>query len=89
MTERGRLRLVFTLINGVWKTVDLCKCQNWSSDHLGEDSALGSAALAMKGKEGTAEEPEWSGNVSTILIPMTKNTAWLRINIIEKIKLPL
>lgn len=40
-SERGRQRFVFTLINGVWKTVDLWKCQRLSSDQLCEDSAPG------------------------------------------------
>lgn len=40
-SERGRQRFVFTLISGVWKTVDLCKCQCLSSDQLCVENALG------------------------------------------------
>lgn len=46
--RRRRLRLVFALINGLQESVDLCKCQLWSSDQLCVENSLALAAVAVK-----------------------------------------
>lgn len=49
---------------------------------------LGLGCLGNKGREGTPEEPECSGNVSTISITVTGNTVLCRIHfyILEKME---
>lgn len=49
---------------------------------------LGLGCLGNKGKEGTPEEPECSGNVSASSITVTGNTTLFRIHfyIVEKIE---
>lgn len=50
----GKKGFVLTLINGLWKTTDLCKCQQLSSNHLPVELVLGQAA--EKEKKGTPEK---------------------------------